>query len=521
MRLSVRQRLSIGLAVMALIVLQLIFGNFNVLRMIRRTQEDVSAHAARTMLAQRLASAPYRLQAAIGAVQLDSDRQGAIEAWRNALADVRDEIDELRQTAHTSEEREYAKRHAELTERLADLFENELLPVLQRDTSASGVSGGDRGEVAGQNALVTSTVAELQRSVDEFNGYLDEQVAAMAGKMEGTLDQMKGLNILVAVLTVIAAALVVYLTARSIVRPLSAVAGNLRFGAEQVSEASGQLATSSQQMSESAGRQASSLEEVSGSLEEMSGVTRQNADNAKQADRMAADANRAAEQGRAAVLRLGESIERISTSADQTSHIIKTIDEIAMQTNLLALNAAVEAARAGDAGRGFAVVAEEVRNLALRSAEAAKNTAELIEDSRRNTQGGVAASEEVTRALTSIADSVGNVSSLISGVSSASEEQSLGIEQVTAAVAQMDSITQNTAANAEESASAGEELAGQAQSLYSLVSELAVLCGNGNAGSKVGHASCRWVPSHHGEPDDTAQSAHEHADKPAAEAVDS
>ncbi|MBD3243367.1 MAG: hypothetical protein GF331_22445 [Chitinivibrionales bacterium] len=525
MKLSVRNRLTIGFALMAFMVLQLIFGNFNVLRRIRQVQAEFSTHSARTMLAQRLASAPYRLQAAIGAVQLDPEREDAIAAWRRVVVSVRQEVDALRRASRSAEERPYVQRHAELVEQLAGRFQNELLPLLQNDTVAVEDSGAEakaeRDAVAQQSALIGETVVELQRSVDEFNEFLDDQFEQKQAMMSGTLDQMRGLNMVVGVLTVIVAALVAYLTARSIVRPLSSIGGNLRMGAEQVSEASEQLATTGQMMSQSAGRQASSLEEVSGSLEEMSGVTKQNAANAKEADEMAAGANRAVDEGAAAVQRMNESIERISASADQTSRIIKTIDEIAMQTNLLALNAAVEAARAGDAGRGFAVVAEEVRSLAMRSAEAARSTAELIEDSRRNTQDGVAASEEVTRSLTRIADSIAKVSGLISGVSAASEEQSLGIEQVTAAVAQMDSITQDTAASAEESASAGEELAGQAQSLYGLVSELTLLCGRKGDDADTAGASCRWVPPARAEsplPEETSPS---HTEQPHEQAANS
>ncbi|MBD3344585.1 MAG: chemotaxis protein, partial [Chitinivibrionales bacterium] len=181
-------------------------------------------------------------------------------------------------------------------------------------------------------------------------------------------------------------------------------------------------------------------------------------------------------------------INKIKTSSDETAKIIKTIDEIAMQTNLLALNAAVEAARAGEAGRGFAVVAEEVRNLAQRSAEAAKNTADLIEGSQKNADNGVAASEDVGRSLEQIGGRVQKVAQLISEVSAASEEQSQGIDQVNTAVAQMDQVTQTNAANSEESASASEELSGQAQNLNVMVAELIAIVG-GSSSNTMGNAA--------------------------------
>ncbi len=167
--------------------------------------------------------------------------------------------------------------------------------------------------------------------------------------------------------------------------------------------------------------------------------------------------------------RLSDAINKIQASSDATAKIVKTIDEIAFQTNLLALNAAVEAARAGDAGKGFAVVAEEVRNLAMRSAEAAKNTANLIEESVSNSGGGVAINQEVLKNLVEINGQVKKVSEVMVDIAAASEQQTQGVGQVNAAMERMNLVTQQTAANAEESASASEELAGQAQEMRGMV----------------------------------------------------
>jgi len=267
---------------------------------------------------------------------------------------------------------------------------------------------------------------------------------------------------------------------RGINKALNRIIHGLSSSSEQVSAASGQVAQSSQQLAEGASEQASSLEETSASLEEMASMTRQNADNAKQANQMALQARDGADQGRQAMTRMIDAIGHIKKSSDETAKIVKTIDEIAFQTNLLALNAAVEAARAGEAGKGFAVVAEEVRNLAMRSAEAAKNTAALIEQSQKNSENGVNVSSEVAQILQKIVDVAQKLTQLSGEVSAASNEQSKGIEQVNAAVSQMDKVTQSNAASAEESASASEELSAQARELQDMVGALVNLVGSSN-----------------------------------------
>jgi methyl-accepting chemotaxis protein len=259
---------------------------------------------------------------------------------------------------------------------------------------------------------------------------------------------------------------------RGITGPLQKVISGLQSGSEQVTAASTQVASASQEMAEGASEQASSLEEISSSLEEMTSMTRQNADNSRQANQFMNETADMVKTGRAATERMTHAIDEIKHSSDETAKIIKTIDEIAFQTNLLALNAAVEAARAGEAGKGFAVVAEEVRNLAQRSAEAAKNTAELIEGSQRNADNGVQVSQELAEALAKIVGSSEKVSNLIGEISAASSEQAQGIEQVSTAVAEMDKVVQGNAANAEESASASEELSAQALEVDSVVGTL-------------------------------------------------
>lgn len=268
-----------------------------------------------------------------------------------------------------------------------------------------------------------------------------------------------------------------FIIGRSVIRAISAIMQVISSSSGQVAAASSQLAAGSETLAAGTSEQASSLETVSANLTEMSAMIRQNADNAGTAHNLTAEAHASVTRGDEAMRRMQSAIGQIKSSADETARIVKTIDEIAFQTNLLALNAAVEAARAGDSGKGFAVVAEEVRSLAQRSAEAARSTAQLIEEAQANADRGVGVSDEVARVLDLIKSRIGDVTALIAEVSGATEEQSRGVEQLSHAVQEMDRVTQSNAANAEESSSAAEELNAQANELEQAVCQLASLCG--------------------------------------------
>ncbi len=274
-----------------------------------------------------------------------------------------------------------------------------------------------------------------------------------------------------AIALLIAGALVVLLV-RSIKKPLQSIAEMLGGSAGQVASASNQVSSSSQSLAQGASQQAASLQETSASLEQMSSMTRRTAETAHEASLLASQAKTSAETGNEAMCRMAEAIDGIQKASAETAKIVKTIDQIAFQTNLLALNAAVEAARAGEAGKGFAVVAEEVRNLAMRSAEAAKTTSMLIEGSVASSASGVTISREAAKTLSDILSSVDKVNGLVAEIAAASQEQSQGIGQVTQAVQQMDQVTQSNAATSEESAAAAEELSSQSEQLRSLVRQL-------------------------------------------------
>jgi methyl-accepting chemotaxis protein len=274
--------------------------------------------------------------------------------------------------------------------------------------------------------------------------------------------------------------------ARSISKPITRVVEGLNEGADQVAAASAQVSSSSQSLAEGASQQAAALEETSSSLEEMASMTRQNADHANEANTLMGEITRVVKESNVAMGSLNTSMRDISNASEETSKIIKTIDEIAFQTNLLALNAAVEAARAGEAGAGFAVVADEVRNLAIRAAEAAKNTANLIEGTIKKIKEGTEQVNKAGDAFQLVATSTTKMEELVGEVAAASNEQAQGIDQVNKAVAEMDKVVQQNAANAEESAAASEELNAQAEQMKSYVKDLGAVVGGADAESTNG-----------------------------------
>ncbi|RPH49326.1 MAG: chemotaxis protein [Desulfobacteraceae bacterium] len=299
--------------------------------------------------------------------------------------------------------------------------------------------------------------------------------------------------ILTAIVIIGAAGLLfAYFMARSISRPINEIVTGLNEGADQVASASGQVSSASQSLAEGASEQAASIEETSSSLEEMSSMTKQNADNATQADNLMKETKRNVGTANESMGSLTESMNAIAKASDETAKIIKTIDEIAFQTNLLALNAAVEAARAGEAGAGFAVVADEVRNLAMRAADAAKNTANLIEETVKKVKNGSELVARTNEAFREVSGSATKVAQLVGEIAAASNEQAQGIDQVNKAVAEMDKVVQQNAATAEESASASEEMSAQANEMKGFVNELVTLVtGNGNNGGQESVVSDR------------------------------
>ncbi|MDY3561960.1 methyl-accepting chemotaxis protein [Gemmata sp. JC673] len=332
--------------------------------------------------------------------------------------------------------------------------------------------------VADRAEKAAAVVAELQRKMDAIQAGVD---ALAAGDFTVTIPDLGNDNV-GRMAQSLNAAVVNVRTALEGVRDVS----------EQLADASGQLSSASEEISSGAQEQASSLEETASALQEITATVKQSADNAQQARQLASGSKEVAERGGQVVSGAVEAMSEINGSSKKIAEIITTIDEIAFQTNLLALNAAVEAARAGEQGRGFAVVASEVRNLAQRSATAAKEIKGLIQDSVKKVDAGTELVNRSGDTLAEIVTSVKRVTDIVTEMAAASREQSTGIEQVNKAVSQMDTVTQRNASQTEEMSATAQALTDQAGQLRDLVARFKL--GHGNAAPAAARPAKRLGP---------------------------
>ena len=319
-------------------------------------------------------------------------------------------------------------------------------------------------------------LVEVQNLLKKIRQEARSQIMSDQAMLDAAMSTKTSVLVISAV-AMIVGFILAFLISRGIIRTLSSITSLMEQSATQVATASQQITSTNQILASGASEQAASIEETSSSLEEMSSMTNQNAENAGQADSNMRSVMDIIETANHAVDNMQVSMEDITRASEETSKIIKTIDEIAFQTNLLALNAAVEAARAGEAGAGFAVVADEVRNLAIRAADAAKTTAELIDGTVKKVNGGSDLVKQISESFENVSTNATSVGDLVSEIAAASNEQAQGIGQINSAVNEMDKVVQQNAANAEESTSAAEELSNQAGHMQTVVEDLSALVG--------------------------------------------
>ncbi|MBB6147034.1 methyl-accepting chemotaxis protein/methyl-accepting chemotaxis protein-1 (serine sensor receptor) [Silvibacterium bohemicum] len=352
-----------------------------------------------------------------------------------------------------------------------------------------------KGDMAGANALMAEKIMPALDGVsaagDKLVEMQEQTAAAFSEKAVELVAPARYISIAMICLSLALGGVITYIV-RGINTTLSQSVAELRDGAEQVASAAAQVSSSSQSLAQGASEQAASLEETSASSEEINSMARKNTDNSRATAELLTQSQTKVTLANQHLADMVISMKEITESSGKISKIIKVIDEIAFQTNILALNAAVEAARAGEAGMGFAVVADEVRSLAQRSAQAAKDTATLIEDSIAKSNEGKNKVDLVASAIRAVTADASRVKEMVDEVSLGSEEQSRGIEEIGKAMAQMEQITQTTAANAEESAAAAQELNAQSETLKDVVARLQSMV---DSGARQARSAARGMSS--------------------------
>ncbi len=488
-RMKLGSKIAFGFTVLLVLMLLMIsLAAYNMNRFVAVT-EQTAVNDRNIQLTTKISDSLQQIMLSIHALILYKDPESIhqeVEKIRGARAQYNAAYNELR-TATMSSGKALMLRDQIIKDiAVAKPINDRLLTLVQshQDLEAQELLRLEASPATGQ---ILSTSAEFIKEQDNtINTY------NMATKKN---TQISFYILLMLGLTAVALGILIsYAITRSITGPVNIIASSLADSASQVASASGQLAASSQQLSEGCSEQASSVEETSATLQETTSMVQQNNGNTHQAVQLSGLTRDAAQKGNQEMQEMMNSIKEIKNSSDQAAKIVKMIDDIAFQTNILSLNAAVEAARAGEAGVGFAVVAEEVRNLAQKSAQAAKDTAAIIETNIGLSTQGVYISEKVKNDLDEITLQAKKVSELMQEISVAGSEQAQGIGQVNQAIIQIETVTERNAASAEETASASEELNAQAENLSEIVQQLSELV-NGNRKDPAGsHKNVKKIP---------------------------